>query len=494
MSKFLILCISILLGAAVRATFVFGHETPVFDGGLWYVLGNLLAEKNFNWPRTFVFNGEETPLFYPPLAAYLIAALHVLFSWPVLSILRYLPAFLSILTIPAFYLFFQRFVARSFYQGDAHRQRLLAGLGVLLFPVIWQSYASFAAGGGVPRSLGLIFLLLHWAFLLGEKGHRNTLLAGLSLGLAAVTHPDAAFWAALGGTCFCLCDRITDRARWFSAALIGAALSALWWGPILAHYGVEPFLQAQQESAKELTWKNIIFIHGNFLGGGFFGLLALAGIAQSLLCRRFALPLCCLAALMYDQRGLMYGHGVAATIPLVAISSEAILQALRSGLLRYAGAVFALILMCCALVPTARDIGPESSVYNSLTREDQESFFALSSRLIKPDSKILFLRQDGGEFAALGEWLAVFSKTQVRPLAYVSEWRGTYMKELRTQNEIAACCRLRQEACLRRFYEDNRQAVDYLVIHERSCGDVLRELPGSSQAGLKIVPMQGVSR
>jgi hypothetical protein len=98
-----ILGLAILFGSFVR--FLPGPLAgfPINDGGMFAVMMRDLRVNNFALPVFTTYNYSDIPFAYPPLGLYLGA----LFEWIGLSeiqVLIWLPAFLTVATIPLFYL------------------------------------------------------------------------------------------------------------------------------------------------------------------------------------------------------------------------------------------------------------------------------------------------------------------------------------------------------------------------------------------------------
>ena len=217
---------------------------PVNDGGLFYVMIRAIQQHGFQLPPYVHYNGIEIPFAYPPLGFYLGAALSNVFHVDATQILRWAPATILILSIPAFY-----FLSRTLLGTE-----FKAGLATLVFAFTPRAITWQIMGGGLTRSLGLFLMLLALTSiyrLFINRDRRDLLLATLLSTLLSLSHPEAAlqtiglallFWLFAG----------RDRQRTLLAlyvALGTVAGSGLWWIPTLFRLGPEPFLAAAQTGA-----------------------------------------------------------------------------------------------------------------------------------------------------------------------------------------------------------------------------------------------------
>lgn len=220
---------------------------PLNDGGMFYTMVQDLKANDFRLPEFTTYNHSQIPFVYPPLGFYITALLSTLIPGSDLSIFTYLPAFITSLCIPAFYLFAKEILP----------SRLTAALATLLYTFCGTSFVWVVMGGGVTRSLGILFLLLMMQQsiqMFRNYQHRHLLLAIL-FGVGAVTsHPQTALHAALGGLLIFLFFGLNKRGV-ISAIFMGlgvALLSAPWWGTVISQHGLNTLLSAGHSRPREL--------------------------------------------------------------------------------------------------------------------------------------------------------------------------------------------------------------------------------------------------
>ncbi len=247
------LALAAAIALALRLQRVLAADFPLHDGGLIYTMVRDLQAAGFRLPVHSSYNGGQVPFAYPPLALYLAAALDRLTPASTLDVLRFLPLAFSLLTVAAFAL-----LARSLLPT-----RGAALVATLLFAAYSEAFAWFIMGGGLPRSLGLSFALLSllWLHRLYREG-RPALgwAAGVAGGLSLLSHVEMAWFLGLSGLVLFLVEARSPAALRGTAlaALVAVAVSAPWWGTVLARYGPDT-LPAPGESralfsVTELSW------------------------------------------------------------------------------------------------------------------------------------------------------------------------------------------------------------------------------------------------
>lgn len=211
----LALAVAVLLRLApVFADFPFG------DGGMFWVMARELGNNEFLPPMTTSYNSAGIPWVYPPIGLYLLAALGGGIEW-----LRYLPALFAIATLPAMWL-----LARSLL---TERGALVA---LVAYGLSLPAYFGLFAGGGVTRAPGLLFVLLAmWAVV-----RERVVTAGVLAGLTLLTHPIAALYGLLSCLALWVTRGTPPKMLW--ALPIAAATASLWFVPMIAIHGIEPFL------------------------------------------------------------------------------------------------------------------------------------------------------------------------------------------------------------------------------------------------------------
>jgi hypothetical protein len=145
-----VLLAGIAVGVFLRIAPVLGADFPLNDGGMFYAMMRDLQEAGCRLPLFTTYNGAGIPYTYPPLPFYLGAILDDLTPLSLFDVLRFLPALIATLTLGAFYL-----LARS-----VHASPLAVAASVATFALLPESFVWLVMGGGLTRSLGMLFALL----------------------------------------------------------------------------------------------------------------------------------------------------------------------------------------------------------------------------------------------------------------------------------------------------------------------------------------------
>ncbi len=247
------------------------------------VMARELRLNGFILPAFTSYNNYNIPFAYPPLGLYVTGFLSAL-GIPELAIFHWLPIIVSCLSVVVFYLLANALL----------KDRPLAAVATMLFAMIPGSYDFQIMGGGVTRAFGAFFfgLAILAVYRLFEKpGWKYTLLAVVFCSLAVLSHPEIILATATS----CALVWIFFGRTWKKTLLAGAvaagtlALTAPWWGTVLAQHGPAPFLSALNTGA----YKGLPFsaLFEGFLAPSalfsLFGLLRLGGIAWCLWKKQF---------------------------------------------------------------------------------------------------------------------------------------------------------------------------------------------------------------
>jgi len=322
----LFLWLALLLGGIVRFAPVAMAGFPVNDGGMFYVMVEELQASHFLLPAFTQYNLADIPYAYPPFGLYASALTSSLLRIPTLDVVRWLPPLVSTLSLLAFYLL----------ADEILDSRIQAALATIFYGLVPDSFGWAIMGGGITRSFGLLFLFLTIAFANRLFTRTSSLHAALTAtfgALAFLSHPETGLQAAAACILLWFFRGCSIRTLFWSAAVAFgvAALTASWWGTVLAHHGLAPFQSAIQTSdngafhlAKLLTLQ---------LGDGvFFSLtvaLGLVGLLAVLARRNFLLPIWLVVPFFVDPRSA----GGMAFIPMSMLAAYGFDQMLAPALL-----------------------------------------------------------------------------------------------------------------------------------------------------------------
>ena len=323
---FAVLVVTFIAGV-VRFLPVIGTDFPLNGGGLFTQMAQDLIRNGFFLPAATTYNGESIPFAYPPMGLYLTAILSQLPGASPTEVLRLLPAALSTMTVPAFYLLAARLL-RSPWRGA------IAAASLALMP---NAYMWLIAGGGITRALGLLLALLalnEGVELLRTQSHAKIMTTAILSGLTFLAHPQAAVFVAVSLAVLLAFHVIRDAPRSAAghlgfAAMGAVAIASPWVIAVVSTHGWQPMFSASQT--------------GIDLGAGFSSLVGLGfvdapvldivtalgvfGLVLRVARRQWMIPTWLVLTVLVDPRaGAVY-----ATIPL-ALSVVPVLNGLIKGM------------------------------------------------------------------------------------------------------------------------------------------------------------------
>ena len=229
---------SVLFGTIVRFAPTIISGRPINDGGMFYVMIQDLMSNHFLLPAFTSYNHLNIPFAYPPFTFY-VGGLLSLLGIPIVQIIRWIPALVSTLSLPAFY-------CMASLMMDS---RPKAALATLVYALIPRSFSWYVMGGGLSRSFGMLFLILTCAsawLLFIRKDLKYMILTILCGAGTILSHPETGLHAATA--CALIWFFKGRNARGIRDSLfviLGVAvLTSPWWGTVLYQHGLAPFQSA----------------------------------------------------------------------------------------------------------------------------------------------------------------------------------------------------------------------------------------------------------
>ena len=238
---------AIALGVLVRLVPVVTHDFPLNDGALFYQMALELKQAGFALPSVTGYNADGIPFAYAPFGFYLAALIG---GTPegILAAVRWIPLVVGCLMLPAFVL-----LARAILRDEA---RVIAA--TFAFALVPRSFLWIIMGGGLTRSLGLLFTILAlWQVhaLYTRRSWRYVPTTALFASLVVLSHLGTApflvvsvalFWLAYG----------RHRHGILASIAVGALtllLTAPWWVTVVGEHGLAPFRAAQATGGSFLS-------------------------------------------------------------------------------------------------------------------------------------------------------------------------------------------------------------------------------------------------
>ena len=231
------------------ATFLFGiiqrfspglqAGFPLNDGGMFLSMIRDLRASHYLLPTVTSYNDLNIPYAYPPFGLYFARLISDLFNFSEISLLRWLPPTVNVLSILAFY-------SLASLLLESRRRGAVAAVFYALTP---GASAWFIMGGGLTRSFGSLFMLLslYWVYRLFRDGGKLELtLSILFCSLTVLSHPEVGIHTASGCILLWFFYGRSPRSllHSFMVAIGALLLSAPWWWSVISYHGLAPFLSA----------------------------------------------------------------------------------------------------------------------------------------------------------------------------------------------------------------------------------------------------------
>lgn len=437
---------AVLAGVVLRALPLFG-DFPWYDGGLFADIIDQLRAGSL-LPAEFAWSGHQIPFAYPPLAFDAAALMGRVTGASTLDLLRWLPVLGSIAALGALYVAIDRLFDRRLAMG-----------AVASCAIMPEGFFQLIAGGGLTRSFGLALALLSLAAV-GQARRtldlRWSLLAGVALGLTALTHPMTALLAGWG-IVFLLGVGVPWRRR---AALAGLALLAAfvvvlpWLGMIAAREQLDALLGAGQRSNP----LDQLLSFGQLLLDTSSPLLRLGaiGLGLALLERRWAIGGLALATIIgpgwfFVVTPLAVGAGY------LAIRAGELVQ-MRSPLLARALPVLAVSVVVLSFTTSLQGLRASDSIADTAPYRAAAASPPNTSFLVAPTAVW------GNDLSS--EWFPYLAERPSLFTVQGSEWLGRdIFFELREEHAEARTCAADGDVdCLERLAADTGAAGAWLFV------------------------------
>jgi hypothetical protein len=469
-----------VIGAIVRLLPLFGSPYPLNDGGLFVRMSQDLVANGFSIPATSTYNGEAIPFAYPPLGFFLTGALVRLTGASAVDLLHFVPALIATACIPAFYTM----------AAELLRSRWRGAIAAATFALLPRSYLWLIVGGGITRSLGLLFALM--AIAAGVRmmrSHRmlDVVMTAVLSGLTLLAHPQAAVFLGLSLlTLFGFHVFRGDARRALTnlvAAGFGAAVIASpWILSVVMRHGWAPLLSAGQ-SGLDLTAGGSALLALAFTDAPVFDLLTALGVLGIFLRiarRQWMIPLWLVLAVVVDPRAGTTFATVPLSLSVVPVVGE-ILQRMVPGprdapatletepiprlIFRHrAQAVLLALVLFAGLRTTARTaVDPESPLFG--LSQDQTTAMSWVQKNLDPGENVAVVTGKTWEVDYLSEWFPIISGHRSIATVQGSEWTGRdhFVARLAAYRQLQQCATL-TDSCVIEWARSWHLSAPYIFI------------------------------
>lgn len=420
-----------LVGLVIRLSFVSKGDFPLNDGGLFTRMVEELVANNFRLPYFTDFNLSDIPYVYPPLGFYLAAAIVRFSGVSALRLMQYLPAVLSCLTVPAFY-----FLSKRFLKSD-----LTVYIATAIYIVVPRSWMWLVMGGGLTRSLGILFAILavlfaHRLFL--DLQTKDVVLAALFTSLTILSHPETAVFVVASIILLYLVFSRT-LAGFYRLCLVGLgtlALTSVWWLTAVLRHGLDPLLAAFGTNGFGIKFIRDLLLFGitEEADSHIIATLAVLGFFYLLSKKQLYIPLWLVVTLIVTPRSsanfamipVAMMAGLAITKLVLPVLNRGNAQAKSDGpaplaKFRPIALAFLIYFFISALLSANVQFYIQDSVLGTLSGEERAGMEWVAENTA-PDSKFVIMTEYDFWLDYYSEWFPYLARRQSLTTLQGSEW------------------------------------------------------------------------
>jgi hypothetical protein len=469
----LFLSAAVLIGGTIRLYCVLQSDFPINDGGLFYSMIKDLVANGYRLPVTTSYNNLSLPFAYPPLFLYIAGFLSNLTSWGLLNIIRIMPAIFTVLAVPAFYLLATVLI----------KDKLQAVFAAFIFAFIPASFDWLVMGGGLTRSPAFFFdiLSLYFIYRLYTRGRKlDVICAAVFSSLTVLSHPETALHTAASAVVFFLFFGRNKKGLLQSLLVAGLVLvvTSPWWGTVLIHNGITPFLAAGRTGVYSLEGFLQIFTSSitHEIGLQIIASLALIGLFWQLAERKYFVPVWALVILVSEPRS-----AALFLCPCVAILASCALTGILKVINRAAypgqsmtvdpqplsSRVSQVFFILLSVIWIVSSMGTNFALLNTttLTKSDQVAFDWVKSNT-GSQAKFLVLTGDSPLNDPVSEWFPALTGRTSLATVQGHEWDDqNSFAGLLARSVAVQKCMGQSIRCLETWADGNHFVIDYLYVH-----------------------------
>lgn len=477
---------AVFLGGAVRFFPVYLSHFPLNDGGLFYTMTQDILDHNFSLPVYTSYNGNEIPFAYPPLPFYLMALIQRFLHIGIIDQLRFLPAFFSTLAIPALY-----FLSKSVTSSKEK-----SAFAVFAYALMPHSYLWLIMGGGISRSLGILFGILSVLFvwqMFSNPKLPNLLLSIVCCSLTILSHPEIAWFVLLTSSLIGISYGLNKKGVLYAVlTIIGTLLlTSPWWIVMIQRFGVSLFING----ARTGGFINLSIILFYFSGEPFANILAvvaLLGLFAEIVRRKFFVPAWLLMISILSARSgqllatipgsLLFGSGVVSVLVPGLVSyirrlsddSQMLAEIMQERISKLAiGVILTLALFSAMAVPLMG-----STETRSLSQYDQQAMQWVSENT-SANSQFAILTGEKDWFTdPISEWFPALSERISVSTAQGSEWLPDrqFAMQIESFSQLQSCTE-QDYSCILTWAKNNDISFSYLYVIKPKAGETIISLP-----------------
>jgi hypothetical protein len=458
---------ALIFGAWLRLSAAWMAGFPVNDGGLFYRMILDLQANHYIPPLYTTYNNINIPFAYPPLTFYIGAVLSDFLHVSPLVIIRWVPGIVNTVCIFAFY-----HLAKEILD-DA----LKSGLAALVFAVTPHMATWLSMGGGLTRSFGTLFMMLTilQAYrLFSNKGNSNSNIfwAIIFGGLTLLSHTESSVFAVI----------IPIYIWWMKSrslkgfvqggvvALGVLLLAGTWFGFVIYHHGIDPFISATQTGGHSLSsilklLNFDVITQEKYLG--VLGVLGLLGLIYLVVRREYFIPLLFVLMYIIQPRSAHTVGNIPLAMATAVLIVDALLPAMTNSKNTSSLSRVAKIFVVC-LVPylLINALYLSYMLAQNHVTNDELAAMTWAKENTPADSRFLLLTGESESMCdAAAEWFPALSERTSVATLQGREWTlsNQFGSFLSHRNSIQICIDA-DIGCLEQESEYFGQPVEYIFI------------------------------
>ncbi len=416
------------------------------------------------------------PFAYPPLGFYVAASLNSLTHIRLEETFRWVPFIFSLGSIGAFFAF-SRAILRSEWACFA----ATLSFALLPEPIHWM-----LMGGGLTRSLGLLFALLalrsiHRVYSCARKGD---LILGIAFASALVlSHPQMA-WFVLYSAAFMALFFVRTKRSLYMSLLLGLGVIALtspWWIAVVTRTGLVPYLASTRHG-----WPIFSGLARLFLTGGtnepFVPLVAFAALLGAMTClsrRSLWLPTWLVVIFALDgwvptttgavPIALLAGVGVADALwPLLArIHLDREHLTMHSPTSPRQAIIGESLVITLGFYILFSSIGSTLVTLSCLSTDEREAMRWISKNT-PASSRFLVITSEHWAVDRSSEWFPALAERHSVGTVQGTEWLtgGEFSRRLEWNAQLNACV-MQGATCIDKWIKSSGNSVTHIYIPKR---------------------------
>jgi hypothetical protein len=434
----LILLVAFIFGTWFRIMPAWRAGFPINDGGMFYTMIMDLQANHFILPFFTTYNHTSIPFAYPPLGFYIGAGISDLFNVSPLSVIRWLPGIINALCIPAFY----------FLAKEILKDKFQSSIATLVYAMTPHLTSWLSMGGGLTRSLGMLFMLLTLGYVhrvFAEEDKYNILGAIIFGGLTVLSHTEAPIYTvAIAIYIWLMKSRsLKGILHGILIALGVLIIAAPWYGIVLYRHGMEPIISILKTGAHSLSavFKVLnvdLLTEEPYLG--LLGVLGILGIAALAAKKEYFIPLMLPIIFLVQPRS---GH-VVGNIPLAMAAGYFFTEIVLPGIstLQTGSKKLTAFLIILTLYMISNSMFYGLSLSGRHLTEPERIAMHWIEKNTTENSKFLVVTGDQNAFCdPINEWFPSLSQRESLTTVQGSEWLlgNNFEKNMNQIHSLQGC-------------------------------------------------------